>query len=163
MIQTVTLKIVDNGYIVEHSDDEEGTLVFGELTNVLNHLIECYHDEVPYGKSTHDYKCEIVDKKEGEHVECIVVTRHKALVQFLNEEIWLSPDVKVIEHATEADVAGKWVYGVLPLHLAAKAYAITEVSLDIPQELRGQELTIEQINEFYKGIKTYKVKELKDE
>lgn len=163
MIQTVTLKVVDNGYIVEHSNEEEGTMVFQELQQVLNYLTECYYDEVPCGKSTYDYKCEIVDKNEREYVESIVVTRHKALVQLLNEEVWVSKDVPVIEHATEKDVAGKWVYGVLPLHLAAKAYAVTEVSLDIPQELRGQELTIEQINEFYKGIKTYKVRELKDE
>jgi len=87
----------------------------------------------------------------------VVVTRHKALVEYL-KEIGLADDTcQVIEHATPKDVKGKVVVGVLPLRLAALAVEVIEVPMDIPAELRGVELNIEQVREFAGQPVTYKV------
>lgn len=87
----------------------------------------------------------------------IVITRHPALVAYLQEIGMVDDGVRVITHATPADVRGKHVIGVLPLRLAALAASVTEVTLDIPAELRGQELTLDQIRQYAGEPATYVV------
>lgn len=87
----------------------------------------------------------------------IIVTRHLALVELLAEMGLVGPDTPVITHATAEDVLGKHVFGVLPLHLAALADLVTEVTLNIPAEMRGVELTLEQLRAMFVGVATYKV------
>ena len=58
--------------------------------------------------------------------EILIVTRHKPLVEWLAARGVTGP---VIEQATPDDVRGKTVYGILPLHLAALAESVTEVSM----------------------------------
>ena len=88
----------------------------------------------------------------------LVVTRHSALVELLLERGLIKEgDFTLISHATPEDVAGKDVIGVLPMALAALANTITEVPLVVPQELRGQELSIDQVREFAGAPVTYKV------
>lgn len=93
-----------------------------------------------------------------EHMQTIVITRHAALVQFLKETGIVGDNVTVIAQATEADVAGKHVIGVLPLHLAALAAKVTTLNLNTPSELRGVELSVEQLREFSSGVTTYVVR-----
>jgi len=78
----------------------------------------------------------------------LVVTRHQALVAYLKEVGLVDEGVVVLSHVTEDDVAGRHVVGVLPLRLAALAASVTEVSLNLPQELRGTELSIEQVRQY---------------
>jgi hypothetical protein len=66
-------------------------------------------------------------------------------------------DTQVISHATSQDVMGKDVIGVLPLWLAAQANTVTEVTLNIPQELRGVELDVDQCRQYMTGVSTYSV------
>lgn len=87
----------------------------------------------------------------------IVITRHQALIAYLQEIGMVEEGVRVITHATEADVRGKHVIGVLPLRLAALAASVTEVPLDIPAELRGQELSLDQIRQYAGEPATYVV------
>ena len=87
----------------------------------------------------------------------VIVTRHDALVDYLIQEGLVDPDTPVIKHATADDVMGKHVTGVLPLHLASNALTVTEVPLDIPVNLRGKELTIEEIREFADDPVVYRV------
>ncbi|CAM3513804.1 hypothetical protein DESA109040_14995 [Deinococcus saxicola] len=49
------------------------------------------------------------------------------------------------------------VSGVLPLHLAALASTVTEVPLNLLAELRGVELTLEQVRQFAGTEKMYRV------
>ena len=49
----------------------------------------------------------------------------------------------------------------LPLDLAACCNTVTTVALDLPRELRGVELTVEQIEQCFIGVSTYKVREVK--
>jgi hypothetical protein len=76
-----------------------------------------------------------------------------------------SPDVckfrgtPVLPHATAADICGLNVAGVLPLALAAECASFTEVSLDIPADQRGKELSADQVRQFFTGIRTFRVLE----
>ena len=78
----------------------------------------------------------------------IVVTRHKALVQFLIETGMVTAETPVLSHVNASEVTGKHVIGVLPMHLAALAATVTEIPLDIPAELRGKELDLQQVRNF---------------
>lgn len=91
--------------------------------------------------------------------EVIIVTRHKALVEWLHKHHKFKPNdvIKVIEHATRKDIDEKDVIGVLPLNLACFANSVTQVDLDLPLEMRGKELTVEDIDKYYDGETTYYV------
>lgn len=78
----------------------------------------------------------------------IVVTRHPALVEYLIEIGLADEYTPVLEHAARNDLLGQHVIGVLPLHLVVLARSVVYVPLDIPPELRGQELTLEQVRQY---------------
>lgn len=87
----------------------------------------------------------------------VVVTRHSALVEFLQETGVVGENVQVIEHATPEAITGKDVIGVLPLHLAALTNTVTAVAVNVPPEMRGQELTLEDMRKYASKPETYKV------
>ena len=88
----------------------------------------------------------------------LVITRHKALVEFLVEEgILQDGDYIVVPHASEEDVRGKIVVGVLPLHLAALAKEVIAPIFELKPEDRGRELSIEELRERFRGIERYRV------
>ena len=87
----------------------------------------------------------------------VVVTRHPALVEYLREEGVIDETTEIIEHASPDDVRGRHVIGVLPHHLSAEAASVTEVPLNLPPELRGQELTVEQVRQYAGEPCTYVV------
>lgn len=82
----------------------------------------------------------------------IIVTRHPALVEYIYElginGLNHNNMARTIAHATEAEVRNKHIIGVLPLRLAALAASVTEIPLDVPADLRGQELTLEQVRQY---------------
>lgn len=84
----------------------------------------------------------------------VIVTRHAGLVEFLAS---IGITGEVIAHATADSVRGREVIGVLPLHLAALAESVTSVDMELPAELRGVELSAEQVRQHFKGLTTYKV------
>lgn len=88
----------------------------------------------------------------------IIVTRHKALVTYLREISLVDDDVKVITHATPDDVRGKDVIGVLPLSLACLANSVTEVPLALTPDMRGKELSLDEMRVIVGKITTYNVK-----
>jgi putative CRISPR-associated protein (TIGR02620 family) len=93
----------------------------------------------------------------------VVVTRHPALVEYLIESEVINEETPVITgNANISDIEGRHVIGILPLRLAAYAASITEVSLDIPFDQRGKELTIDQIREYEyeNGEETYTVERI---
>lgn len=91
-------------------------------------------------------------------VERVVITRHRALVEYLRERGLVGADDRVIEHAIVEDVRGKHAIGVMPLWLAAETWRVTEVTLRVPPEIRGRELTLEEVRQFVAGISTYEVR-----
>jgi len=92
-------------------------------------------------------------------LEPVIVTRHEALTEYLVEMSIAPAGAEVIPHAGADDVRGRHVIGVLPLHLAALTASLTVVPLDIPREMRGVELTLEQVREMAGDPVTYTVTE----
>ena len=94
--------------------------------------------------------------------DIVVVTRHPALVQYLREigVIDAEDAVNVVTHATPEGVRGRHVVGVLPIHLAALTAKYTAVPIWAPQELRGVELTVEQVRQYAKPAQTFIVTEV---
>lgn len=84
----------------------------------------------------------------------LVVTRHKGLVEHLISKGIVDSDVEVVDRATSEVVKGKRVIGVLPLHLASLTGEFAEVTLALPLEMRGKELTCEDV-ELYAQCTTY--------
>lgn len=87
----------------------------------------------------------------------IVITRHPALLELLQERGLATADTMVIAHATRDDVRGKHVIGVLPLALAALAATVTEIPLAVPPEWRGRELTVGELQQIAGTPATYTV------
>lgn len=90
----------------------------------------------------------------------LIVTRHPALKSFLVEKGVATQDTPCVPHACPADVQGKHVAGVLPLHLAALCASFTTVELALPLELRGRELSLADMQMYCKGLRTYRVQAL---
>lgn len=89
----------------------------------------------------------------------IVVTRHKCLVQYLQEIGHVGPDVTVIEHATEQAVTGQHVIGILPIRLAALCATYAECSLVLEEQDRGiPDLPIERIRQIAQPLTEYRVR-----
>ena len=88
----------------------------------------------------------------------IVVTRHKALVELLQERGIIGDDVKVIDHvALPSMLDGHDVIGVLPLYLAARCRTVTEVPLNIRPDERGKELDLDRLRDVAGDPVTYQV------
>lgn len=92
----------------------------------------------------------------------LVVTRHPGLVEFLRERGLCAPDATVIPHASPEDVRGKHVCGVLPHSLSCLCESFTEVPLTLPPELRGVELSLEQVRQYAGEPATYIVRRMYD-
>ena len=91
----------------------------------------------------------------------IIVTRHPALLQFLTECGEVDEGTAVLAHVSDPSaLEGAHVYGILPLDLAARCGKVTAVTLRVPVELRGVELTLEQVREYAGELATYKVEKL---
>lgn len=88
----------------------------------------------------------------------LVVTRHHGLVEYLRELGMVETGVEIIAHATPEAVTGKNVCGVLPHNLSCLCESFTEVPLTLPAELRGKELTVEQVRQYAGKPVTYTVR-----
>ena len=64
---------------------------------------------------------------------------------------------KVIASATPDDIRDKHVIGALPLHLAALALDVTTVDYNCPFDLRGKDLTAQQLDDLGAVLNTYTV------
>lgn len=90
-----------------------------------------------------------------------VITRHKALLAYLlDKDIIKEGEYKLIEHADYKDVEGRDVIGVLPLQLASYAKSVTEVPLKLTPEMRGKELTFEEVEKIAEKPVQYIVREV---
>ena len=88
----------------------------------------------------------------------IIVIRHLGALSWLREQ---GIDAPVLEHVRHPkQIGGKNVYGVLPLWLAAHARSYTCIDIPyIPLNLRGVELTKEQMYLYGARLRRYIVKE----
>lgn len=88
----------------------------------------------------------------------LIISRHPATIELLRS---LGYTGEVISHVTSPEmIRGRIVIGNLPLRLAAEAELVGEVTLDLPPELRGQELGRDELARYYRGIRWYRVQEV---
>ena len=81
--------------------------------------------------------------------------------QFLLDLGIITPgNYDVVDRATKKMVVDKHVIGNLPLHLAARCHTITSVAMSVPLEMRGRELTLDELREVYRSVHTYRVEEV---
>jgi len=93
----------------------------------------------------------------------LIVTRHRALIDYLIENDYCTKDTQILSHAMASDVRGAHVFGVLPLYLASEAERVTVIPLiGIPEHLRGTELNLEDVRKYAGKPITYSVCRLKD-
>lgn len=103
----------------------------------------------------------LVIRKKPKVIKTPVVTRHKALLAYLlDKEIVKEGEFELIEHADYQDVMGKNVIGVLPLQLSAYTKTITEVPLTLTPEMRGKELTLNEVEQIAEEPVQYIVREV---
>ena len=92
----------------------------------------------------------------------VIVSRHAGLVEWLKTRRGVEGNV--IAHATEADIRGKYVFGNLPMHLAAKTASITTVDMpDLPADKRGVDLTPDEMDTYGAKTATYVIWEITDD
>ncbi len=97
-------------------------------------------------------------KGSKEMIDTVVVTRHKGLVTYLIEERLVSTDVEVLDHVDHpSQIKGKNVIGILPLSLAIHANTVMDIPLNIPKEMRGKELSAEEVRQYAGPPCTYKL------
>lgn len=91
----------------------------------------------------------------------IIITRHPALVAYLQEKGLADEATPIIEHASISDVKGKHVLGVLPHHLSQHCASITEVPMQLTKEdreaMQAGDLTLERVREVAGPPVTYQV------
>lgn len=89
--------------------------------------------------------------------QTLIVTRHQGLVDWLASR-GITGDV--MASVTPDDVRGKHVIGVLPLHIAAVADKVTTVSFQCPPDLRGKDLSPDQLDQLGAVLATFKVSQI---
>lgn len=91
---------------------------------------------------------------EAIKINTIIVTRHPGLVEWLERQ-GITGEVKA--SVTVEDIKGKHVVGALPAHIAQWADYITSVDYSCPFEMRGKELTADQLNKYGAKLFDYRV------
>jgi CRISPR-associated protein Csx16 len=92
----------------------------------------------------------------------LLISRHPSAIAWVKSKM---PVDEVLTHLTDEDLAkltpAHTVIGTLPIHLAAavceKGATFIYLSLDTPPELRGQELTVEQMDQLGARLERYHV------
>ena len=86
----------------------------------------------------------------------LVVTRHPGLVEFLKEQDIADDHTTMVRYVQDSAVlTGLHVAGVLPRVMASACASFTEVTLEVPYELKGKELGLDEVRKFATSIITY--------
>ena len=91
---------------------------------------------------------------EGRKIDTIIVTRHPGLVEWL-ERHGITGEVKA--SVTLDDIKGKHVVGALPAHIAQWAAYVTSVDYFCPFEMRGKDLTADDLESYGAKLFDYRV------
>lgn len=85
----------------------------------------------------------------------LIVTRHKALVEWIFERGIAPAGTQVIPYASEDDVRDRDCIGHLPLRFASLARSVTDIQMYIPEDRLGQELTLDDVRQMVGEAHTY--------
>ena len=97
-------------------------------------------------------------------MKVLIVTRHTATVEWIKSTLLPSDEVSVVAHyAPGMEDSFDYVVGILPMNYVADMYVRNpkiryyQVSMEVPEEFRGKELTIEQMDKFHASLVPYYV------
>lgn len=96
-----------------------------------------------------------------------LITRHPGALQWLQQK--LSEPAVHLEHLNDPDLIGPGdiVVGTLPINLVAaiccRGARYLHLELELPQSLRGQELSVQQLNELGAALVEYAVLQVSDD
>lgn len=90
-------------------------------------------------------------------MKTIIVTRHPGALAWIQKRHPEFQDAQVIAQAKPDDLAGNRVIGILPVDLAAMCGEYWALNMRIPAEMRGKELTCEDMERFGCSIKRFLV------
>jgi len=93
----------------------------------------------------------------------VIITRHPAMVALLLKRGLVDASTPVLAHASPEEIKGKHVFGVLPHSLSCLTARFTEIPMRIPFEMRGKELTLDDMEEFAGKAVTYTVSKIMEE
>ncbi len=102
-------------------------------------------------------KNKIKNKKVMKKMEKIIITRHKGAVDWIKKHYPKFSVFKHLTHASEEDIEGNIIVGTLPVNLAVLSKEYWHLSMDIPAEFRGKELTIEDMESFNCLLQRYEI------
>ena len=80
--------------------------------------------------------------------DVVLVTRHPSLIEYFKELGLVDEDTPIVPFAKRRDVEGKHVMGVLPLSLAVHAKMLTVIPMHVPEHMRDQVLTLEEVRKY---------------
>ena len=75
----------------------------------------------------------------------VIVSRHQGALNWLKKHHPEFDNVEYFSHINEKDIKDNIVIGTLPINLAKLAKEYWHLSMSIPSEMRGVELTIEDM------------------
>ena len=92
-------------------------------------------------------------------MKVVIVSRHPGTINLLKSKF---PDAEIISHMTEDSIPeNALVIGNLPIEMVAKVLEkgnrFVSVVLNIPPEMRGKELSEEELKKFAKFIEIKKI------
>jgi CRISPR-associated protein Csx16 len=95
-------------------------------------------------------------------MKVLIITRHAATVEWLKSTMLPTDEVVVTAHYTPGMAQGfDYVVGILPIQLVAELCAegirYYQMIMDVPEEFRGKELSIEQMDQFNARLVQYNV------
>ena len=94
----------------------------------------------------------------------VLITRHKATIQLFKELDIINENTEIIEHVNNENIhkiTGQDVIGILPFDLAAQCNSVLTPLWDTPLEARGREWNYEETKIYFKGVRKYKVSEIR--
>jgi len=89
--------------------------------------------------------------------EIITISRHSGAIEWLKK---YHPEFSNVQHFVQAlpdDIRDKIVIGTLPINLAYLAKEYYHLSMDIPLEMRGKELTVTDMEKCNCKLEHYKI------
>lgn len=95
-------------------------------------------------------------------MEKLIVTKHPAIERYLKRRGIVPEDTPVISYIGPEYAIGKWLYGSVPLNVAAAAYRFTEVKVTLPRSIPLENMSDEKIESCIKYVKTFQVKEIQE-
>lgn len=97
--------------------------------------------------------------KHGRKFQAVIVSRHPGFVEYAKQQFCWAKDAPVYDHIDHYSmIEGKTVFGNLPLELVWHASELITLDLtDVPKELRGSELTLDQVKQYQRGWHRYEI------